>query len=170
MKMLKQEIDKLKGVYVAEEEDTQPLIEVDTAIKDSYVKEEDLKIEIHKKINQIDTKEKLIEVKNELEDRFGKLDEDMIVYMYEEWFEKLAVNLNINKIKQGKDFVEITLDKDMTSKINGEVLFLESLKITSNFKFKMFAGSLIINLNTKNLDKHFIYYLIDLLFIIEKAI
>jgi len=34
----------------------------------------------------------------------------------------------------------------------------------------MFAGSLIINLNTKNLDKHFIYYLIDLLFIIEKAI
>ena len=45
-----------------------------------------------------------------------------------------------------------------------------ALKITSNFKFKMFAGNLIINLNIKNLDKHFMYYLIDLLFIIEKAI
>ena len=170
MKMLKQEIDKIKGVYVAEEEDSQPLIEVDTAIKDTYVKEEDLKIEIHKKINQINTKEKLLEVKNELEDRFGKLDEDMIIYMYEEWFENLAVSLNINKIKQGKDFVEVTLNKDMTNKINGEFLFLEALKITSNFKFKMFAGNLIISLNIKNLDKHFIYYLIDLLFIIEKAI
>lgn len=170
MKMLKQEIDKLKGIEIKEEEDTQPLIDVDTAIKDTYVKEEELKIEIHKKINQIDTKDKLIEVKNELEDRFGKLDEDMLIYMNEEWFEKLALNLNINRIKQGKDFVELTLDKDLSSKINGEVLFLESLKLTSNFKFKMFAGCLTVNLNTKNLDKHFIYYLIDLLFIIEKAI
>ena len=170
MKMLKQEIDKLKGIETKEEEDTQPLIDVDTAIKDTYVKEEELKIEIHKKINQIDTKDKLNEVKNELEDRFGKLDEDMLIYMNEEWFEKLALNLNINKIKQGKDFVELILDKDLSSKINGEVLFLESLKLTSNFKFKMFAGCLTINLNTKNLEKHFIYYLIDLLFIIEKAI
>ena len=170
MKMLKQEIDKLKGIQIKEEEDTQPLIDVDTAIKDSYVKEQDLKIEIHKKINQIDTKDKLLEVKNELEDRFGKLDEDMLIYMYEEWFEKLAIQLNINRIKQGRDFVEITLDKNLTSKVNGETLFLESLKITSNFKFKMFAGCLTIVLNTKNLEKHFIYYLIDLLFIIQKAI
>ena len=170
MKMLKQEIDKLKGIEVKEEEDTQPLIDVETSIKDTYVKEEDLKIEIHKKINQIDTKEKLLEVKSELEDRFGKLDDEMLIYMYEEWFEKFATKLNINRIKQSKDFIELTLDKDLTNKINGETLFLESLSITSNFKFKMFAGCLTIGLNLKNLDKHFIYYLIDLLFIIEKSI
>ena len=170
MKMLTQEIDKLKGIEVKEEEDTQPLIDVETSIKDTYVKDEDLKIEIHKKINQIDTKEKLLEVKSELEDRFGKLDDEMLIYMYEEWFEKFATKLNINRIKQSKDFIELTLDKDLTNKINGETLFLESLSITSNFKFKMFAGCLTIGLNLKNLDKHFIYYLIDLLFIIEKSI
>ena len=42
---------------------------------------EELKIEIHKKINTIDSVEKLLEVKSELEDRFGRLDEDINVYM-----------------------------------------------------------------------------------------
>jgi len=171
MKMLKQEIDKLKGIQIEEEKtDSQPLIDVNTSIKDSYVVEEDLKIEIHKKINEINSKEKLLEIQAELEDRFGKLDDDMIIYMYEEWFENFATKLNISKVKQSKDLVEITLDKENTSKLNGELLFLEIIKLSSNFKFKMFAGSLIISLNTKNLDKHFIYYLIDLLLIIEKAI
>ena len=129
-----------------------------------------MKIEIHRKINEIDNKEKLIEVQNELEDRFGKLDEDIIIYMYEEWFENFAAKLNISKVKQTKDLVEIILDKDTTSKINGELLFLDVIKLSSNFKFKMFAGCLTISLNLKNLDKHFIYYLIDLLYVIEKAI
>ena len=167
--LLKQEIDKLKGIEVTEEEDTQPLIEVDTYIDDSYVKEEELKIEIHKKINEIDSYDKLISVQKELEDRFGKISDKLLIYMYEEWFEALANKLKIRKVKQTNNAVEVMLDKEITSKIDGEKLFLDTLKINNNFKFGMIGGNLVITLKTINLEKHFIYYLIDLLFVIESA-
>ena len=167
--LLKQEIDKLKGIEVTEEEDTQPLIEVDTYIDDNYVKEEELKIEIHKKINEIDSYDKLISVQKELEDRFGKISDKLLIYMYEEWFEALANKLKIRKVKQTNNAVEVMLDKEITSKIDGEKLFLDTLKINNNFKFGMIGGNLIISLRIDNLEKHFIYYLIDLLFVIESA-
>ena len=167
--LLKQEIDKLKGIEVEKEEDTQPLIEVDTYIDDNYVKEEELKIEIHKKINEIDSYDKLISVQKELEDRFGKISDKLLIYMYEEWFESLANKLKIRKVKQTNNSVEIMLDKEITSKIDGEKLFLDTLNISHDFKFGMIGGNLVITLKTTNLEKHFIYYLIDLLFVIDKA-
>ena len=167
--LLKQEIDKLKGIEIDNQESTQPLIEVDTYIDDNYVKEEELKIEIHKKINEIDSYDKLVLVQKELEDRFGKISDKLLIYMYEEWFESLANKLKIKKVKQTSNAVEIMLDKEFISNIDGEQLFLDSLKINSNFKFKMIANNLIISLRIDNLEKHFIYYLIDLLFVIDKA-
>ena len=89
--------------------------------------------------------------------------------MYEEWFEALANKLKIKRVKQTNNTVEIMLDKEITSKIDGEKLFLDTLKISNNFKFGMMGGNLIITLKTINLEKHFIYYLIDLLFVIDKA-
>ncbi len=167
--LLKQEIDKLRGIDVAEEEDQQPLIEVDTYIDDSYVKEEELKIEIHKKINEIDSYDRLITIQKELEDRFGKISDKILIYMYEEWFEALANKLKIKRVKQTNHTVEIILDKEILKNVNGEQLFLETLKINNNFSFKTLGNNLIIVLKINNLEKHFIYYLIDLLFVIDKA-
>ena len=170
MKLLKQEIEKIKGNEIYEEEDTKPLIEVNTSVSDSYVKEEDLKIEIHKKINEIDSYDKLILVQKELEDRFGKLSDELIIYMYEEWFEHLANKLKINKVKQTKDKIEIILDKEILDKVNGEYLFIEAMKINPKFKFKSLGKNLIIILEINKLEKHFIYYLIDLLNALENSL
>ena len=54
-----------------------------------------LKIEIHKLIDTIDSQEQFDLVKEELEDRFGKLDENTIIYMYTKWFDKLVDLLKI---------------------------------------------------------------------------
>ena len=170
-KMLKQEIDKLTGEYVDEEEkETQPLIEIDTSIDNNYVEEESLKIEIHKKINEIDSYEKLVSVKEQLEDRFGKLSENLIVYMHEEWFEAMALKLGIKMIKQKATSIDVILDKEITDKLDGESLFINTFKISNNFRFSTMGRNLVITLNLKGLEKHFIYYLIDLMFVIKKAI
>jgi len=169
--MLNDEVNKLKGIDVKSEEDeTQPLIEVETTIDDKYAKEEDLKIEIHQKINKIDTMENLIRTKEELEDRFGKLDENVIIYMYEELFEKEMRNLSIKKVNQTKNFIAITLPKDLTQKMDGELLFLDVMSLTRKFRFSMKMGELTITLDTVGLDKHFIYYIMDMLEILKKAI
>ncbi len=171
LNMLNEEIARLKGKEIKEEEpDVQPLLDVETTISDDYVTEEELKIEIHKKINQIDSYEKLYETKQELEDRFGTISESLLIYMYEEWFEKLAHKLNIQKVNQTKNFVEIVLSKELTEKVDGELLFMEANRISRMFRFSMKLGRLSIILDTIKLDKHFIYYLIDLMEVLEKAI
>ena len=172
LEMLNEAVKKLQGKEVKKEEleETNPLIEVETYISDEYVKEEELKLEIHKKINEIDSYEKLEEVKSEIEDRFGKVSEDLIIYMHEEWFEKLAKNIDINKIRQTKNFIEITLSKELSQKIDGEILFFEASQISRMFRFSMKMDKLIITLDTIKLDKHFIYYLIDLMGVIQKSI
>ena len=172
MQMVNEEINKLQGKKqeTKEPNDKMPLIDVQTSIDDKYVSDEDLKIEIHKKINSITSYESLNQVKHELEDRFGKLSEDLIIYMHEELFEKEAAKLNINHIKQTKTSIEITLDKNITNKLDGEKLFSEVSDLSRMFRFSMKFGSLTIILDTVKLDKHFIYYLLDLLKIINDSL
>ena len=170
MQMLDNEIKTLKGIEVEERQDYTPLINVVTAIEDNYIPDNDIKIEIHKKINQIDSYNKLNEVKDELIDRFGKLDESILAYMYEELFEKKANELKINKIIQTKNFIEVYIPKEITDVIDGSRLFVEISKISRMFRFSMRNKQLIIILDTVKLDKHFIFYLNDLLDIIKKNI
>ena len=171
LKMLNEEVNKLKGIKTKNEVTLeQPLIDVETTIDDKYVEEVDLKIEIHKKINEIDSYDKLLEIKNELEDRFGNVNESILIYMYEEWFEKLAHKFNITKVRQTNNFIEITLPLEITNKVNGELLFIEASRITRMFRFKMVNKCLVITLDTVKLDRHFIFYLIELMELLEKAI
>ena len=171
LKMINEEVNKLKGIKVKETEniDSQPLIEVSTTIDDNYVEDEDLKIEIHKKINSIDSKDKFDEIKKELEDRFGVLSEEVIIYMHEELFEHFANELNIKKVSQTKNFISITLPIELSNNIDGDKLFIRVCSLTRKFRFGMKNKELIIILDTINLDKHYIYYLIDLLNIIKEC-
>ena len=164
LRMLNQEVNKRKGINEEElEEESHPLINVGTHIKDSYVESEDLKIEIHRKINTIDSQMKFDEVKKELEDRFGFVDEDMEIYMLEEWFEHLAKKINLNKVRQTKNSIELIFLRDIVSQINVDELFTESFKITNMLRFQKRGENLVIILDTIKLEKHFLYYLIDLL-------
>ena len=167
LKMLKDAVDKLKGNYVEEDVDenldNRSLIEVDTHIDDDYIKDDDLKIEIHKKINEVDSIEKFNQVKVELEDRFGKISKKLEIYMYEEWFEKLASKLEIRKVKQTKTMVDLELSEDISKRINGEELFMLSYDVCKNYKLSYVDNKIHIILEIVNLDKHFLLYLIELL-------
>ena len=167
MKMVEEEIKRLNGEKVEEEDDKPALVNVETAIDDNYVKDEELKIEIHQKINEIDSYEKLLDTKKELEDRFGKVSSELEVYMYEEWFEKISEDLNITKVIQNERFVEIELPEEISSQTKGDKLFLESYNINANFKFRYFNKRIIISLPLKGLEKHFLYYFVPLLNIIK---
>lgn len=171
LSMLKEEVSKLQGKEVVKEEKQEevPLIDVETSIDDKYVSDTDLKIEIHQKINTIDSYERLNEIKLELEDRFGTLSENLIIYMYEEWFEKSARELQITNIRQTKNFIEITIPPNITQKINGEQLFMNVIDLSRMFRFSMRGKQLIITLDIVKLDKHFIYYLIDLIKILKES-
>ena len=164
LQMLNNEISRRKGEEIIsnDESDSKPYLNVSTHIKDTYVQDMDLKIEIHRKINTISSKKTFDEVKNELEDRFGTLDEDMIVYMYEEWFEKLVKRLSIINIRQTKNYIEIIFNNQITNYISIDDLFVNSIKISNMFRFQTRGENLVIILDIINLEKHPIYYLVEL--------
>ncbi len=169
IKILNEEVDRLKGIKIKEEikEEEKPLIEVEDHIKDEYINSESLKIELHKKINEIDSYEKLDEVKSEIEDRFGKIDSQMDIYMYSELFENKARKLNIGIVNQTNLYVELVLEKDLVDKISVDNLFISVNEISTKFKFEYKNNKLYIKLMINGLDKHFIYYLVELLDKIE---
>ncbi len=167
IKMLNQEVQRKKGQKIDpdndEENTTKPLLNVATHISDDYVADESLKIEIHKKINEIDSKETFCQIKNELEDRFGKISEDINIYMYEEWFEKQAAQMQIKKVHETKNYIEMIFPKNVIEKLDTEKLFLEAFKISNMFRFKSKESTISIILDTIKLEKHPIYYLTELL-------
>ena len=165
LKILNDETKRLKGEVIREEEvkDEKPLMSVSTHIDDKYTTDSHLKIEIHRLINTIDSYEKLLNVKEEFEDRFGTPTDEILIYMYEEWFDKLARSKGIEEIKQTKDSIELIYNIDESKKINGEEMFMKAYNISRNFKFSYHNLRVHITLYLKGLDKHPIYYLIDLI-------
>ncbi len=167
MKMIDDELKRQKGEEVNVEDDNPTLLNIDTHISDSYVSDEDIKIEIHQKINEIDSADKLNQVKVELEDRFGTLNEQLINYMYEAWFESLAKKYEIKNVVQTERFVSIELPENISSRISGDKLLICAFQINRNFNLKYENKKIKINLNIKSLEKHFVYYLALLLSKIE---
>lgn len=168
LKMLNDAVLEIKGEKTIEETDSslvdnKPLIEVATHIEDEYGATDDIKIEIHRKINEVNSYESLLQVKNELEDRFGRVSLAMETYMYEEWFEKLAKNLNIKDVKQTNNSIEITLPKGMSEEIDGEKLFIEAYEISRMFRFSYKFGRIVIVLDTVKLDGQYLIYINKLL-------
>ena len=172
LKILNEEVERLKNnVSIEDDEDKEvnekPLIEVATHISDKYADSEDLKIEIHKKINTIDSYDKFIKVKEELTDRFGSLDDDIIIYMLEELFECNAKKKGIFKVIQTEREISVYITSVVSKRQDGANLLSGLFKINPNFEIKYINNILRISLKINNLEKHFLHYLVKMLDVIE---
>ena len=104
----------------------------------------------------------LLQVKEELEDRFGKIDCSMEIYMYEEWFEKIARKLEITNVRQTSKEIVIEIPEQISNYLKGDKLFLEVYNISTNFKLKYENKRIVITLMLHGLEKHFVYYVVPL--------
>lgn len=165
LRMLNEEISNIKlGIEdIKEENELPPSLSVETHIEDSYVSDDKLKIEIHKIINGIDSINALKEAKSIIEDRFGKISKNLEIYMYEELFESMKKDKNIEIVKQNDDFIELHFSKEYSSKIKPDDLFINAYKVCKNFKLSYINSRIVLTLSIHNLEKHWIYYIIEIL-------
>lgn len=170
LKLLNEAVLKLKNKEQNKKEEseeqtkeTPPLVDVSTHLNDKYVLSDALKIEIHKKINEVDSYEKLLEIRKEIEDRFGKISKDMELYMYEEWFEKLAEAFEIKEVRQTKTYVEFSFSEEISKKIDGDKIFYLAYDISKYFRFAYKNNKITVILDTVKLEGHFLIYFIRLL-------
>ena len=87
----------------------------------------------------------------------------MLVYMYEEWFEKLAQKHSIKEVVQTDRLVEVTLPEEVSNNIKGDKLLMEAMSLTKYFNISYKNNKIKITLYIKQLEKHFIFYLVTLL-------
>ena len=168
LKILNEEVEILKGNKVVEEEkEEKPFVQVDTHISDLYAENEELKIEIHKKINSIDSIDKFNEIKKELEDRFGNLDETIIIYMLEELFQIQAKKKGVSKVEQLDNKVIIYFSLEKSKNLDGAKLLKDLYDIHNNFSVTYKNNIFVITLITKDLEKHFLHYLSQMMNVIE---
>lgn len=92
-------------------------------ISNDYINNEDVKIEIHKRIAKLNRLSDIDLLKEELIDRFGKFSDEMNIYMYEMLLNKLCDKLQIKKILDTNSQMVLFMSEEMSDKMDGNKIF-----------------------------------------------
>ncbi|MCK5761615.1 MAG: transcription-repair coupling factor [Candidatus Izimaplasma sp.] len=164
IEMLKDEIAVQKGDKEEHIEKTQPIrLGVNKYIDSNYIDNDYIKIEMHRKIANIKSKTDIELLLEELKDRFGVPSNEIILYMYEKLFEYLALQKGIEKVRETKNNVTFVVTKEKSQEINGEYLFMKANDISKFIRFTYRLDRINIIIDTIKLDRHYLYFIVDLL-------
>ncbi len=133
LKMLEEVVNEKKGIIVPQKLDDEVLLSK-RHIKKDYISKDEIRLQIHKRIGAIKNLNEINNLIVELEDRFGKLDSDLIDYMYEKLLTKYFEMFNVEKIIQTTTDLTVILPINVTKEIKGEVFFEALSEIDANIK------------------------------------
>ena len=166
LEMLKEEVDRREtGEPLREEQEqtTSLKLRVNKYIDSNYIQNDYVKIEMHRKIAQIQSKEDIDELRAEFQDRFGIPPQEIELYMYEKLFEHLAQTKGLEKVRELKNNITFRLSKEASRMINGEFLFDKAYDISKFIRFQYKNEQLNIIIDTIKLQRHYLYVIVDLL-------
>ncbi len=119
----------------------------------TYIEDDGVRIEIHKRINNIHSSRELRNLIIELKDRFGQYDAKLEYYMYEKLFKKLCGKVGIEKLNTTPTGIELLFTKKGTEALNVEKLFTESMVFKDKMNFAYTQNQLNISLDTIDMQE-----------------
>ena len=111
-KLLNEAVKRKKGEEVTEGFDVSVDMDVDAFIPDSYIVNENQKIDVYKRIAGISSKEEMDDMKDELTDRFGSIPRSVENLLQIAYLRVLAKDVYVTDIKQKNRSLEFTVLKD----------------------------------------------------------
>lgn len=156
MKMLQDSIDEIKGLPKAKE-DKKYAIEISKHVSDNYVNDEEIKILIHEKINALVTKEDKFNLIDELNDRFGKLKYDVLLYIEERYLERLLNKFEIEGVGEDDLYVKIEFPEKISNGLDGSKVLIQANRISKNFYFEYRDKKLKVKYKKQTNDKRWIF-------------
>jgi len=132
-------------------------------IPSTYINHDPVRIEIHKRIASLNTMKDLDDLRAELVDRFGPMDMDMIIYMYEKLYKKLGYQIGVEKTSHKKDMVTMSISHEKSETIDGIKLLYVASNFETNVRLGQLRGHVEIHMSTANSDKHWLYLACQLL-------
>lgn len=143
-RMLEDMIKLIKGEIEKEPIETTVELKVDAYIPGEYISDEMQKIEVYKKIAAISSFDDMMEIQDELVDRFSDIPPSVENLMNIAYIRSIAKELGIEEIKEkkeelwlqfeSKDWLKDNLINGLLSKYNRNISFKEEKKPTMVFK------------------------------------
>lgn len=100
IKLLEDTLKELKGEAAVEQVETSIELQVNAFIPESYISDENQKIEIYKKIASINSQQDLFDIEEEIEDRFGDIPGSVRNLLQISYVKQLAQKCGIHNIGQ----------------------------------------------------------------------
>ncbi len=119
----------------------------DRLIPSKYIDNDDVKIEIHKRINKINRLSDIKDLSLELKDRFGDYDEQINTYMYEILLNRLNEQLEIAKIVDNKTQMILFMSEHMSNQMDGNKMFMLANNISKNINLHYYNKQIEIVIN-----------------------
>lgn len=136
IKMLEETLKELKGEAAIELVETSIELQINAYIPETYIADENQKIEMYKKIASIDSQKDLYDIEEEIEDRFGDIPSVVRNLLAIAFIKQLAQKSGISnitqknsniiiKFKQGK-YIKAQTAMTIATEYKGKILFTAS--------------------------------------------
>lgn len=152
MRILKETIDEKNGIVKNNEVEVFKSIYTDRHIPKEYINDDGIRIDIHKRIDSIKSEADIFILEEELKDRFGSVDNKLMLYMYEKLMNSLLDDFKANISAKTNNLVTITFPE--TS--NGTNIFKASMKYTKEIKITYNRGKINVIFDIPSLKKNWI--------------
>ena len=131
VKMISEAVSKLKGEKQVTLIETTIELSVDAFIPEKYIRDQNQKIEIYKKIASIRDLESMYEIEEEVEDRFGDIPVSVRNLLLISYTKAVARNANITSIAQREKYVYILFGDGISNNLENisEVLRIYSKQV-----------------------------------------
>ncbi|MFO7968901.1 MAG: transcription-repair coupling factor [Bacillota bacterium] len=163
MKILEEEINKVKGKTEKKSKQKGVKAHVSKFIDKEYIEDDYIKIEMHKKIKNVKSLHDINNLLQEIKDRFGDYSIELEIYIYEQLFEYYTKKLQIEKIKDNKTNKTLIVSKSGTKKMAGDKIFQSGIEVSKAIRFNYKNEQIHIILDTINLEKHWIFTMVEFL-------
>ncbi|MBF7017902.1 transcription-repair coupling factor [Staphylococcus durrellii] len=147
--MLEEAVNEKRGI--SPEQNDAPEVEIelniDAYLPAEYIQNEQAKIEIYKKLRKIDSETQLIDIKDELIDRFNEYPAEVERLLDMMEIKIHALHAGVTLIKDRGKLIEIYLSEKGTEDIDGESLFKQTQPLGRAMKVGVQDGKMKVTLN-----------------------
>lgn len=157
MKLLNDAIKEEKGLQEEEPNLRRYNISISRHVEEDYVGADAIRIEIHQAVSKVKSRQQINDLIAEYTDRYGTLDDDLILYMEEKYLEFLLKSSGIERFKESEDEVVFNFDPDASSHLNVQKIFEVSLELKLKYRFEYKSHRIIVSINPHNENKSYIF-------------
>lgn len=154
MKLLNEAIDKLQGKTTKSETERKVYsIDISKHVDEAYVSDDDIRILIHKEIYKVKNQEGKNKLIEEFSDRFGKLSEELLLYVERQLLDYFLNIFEVNQFVDNKHIVSCNFSPKVSAELDGFHVFNSAREISLNIYLEYKHRQMIIKYK-KQENKH----------------